>query len=184
MMETMRRGLNGTIRTDHVPNMGFLGRWGTYACPQCLPSDIVPIRSWTRTLRRPGIRHRHLPYHTMPLLINGHAAAVLAVHPYHVMRHAAVLTILFADVGDAGTMSHHAMRHAAILPVLFAAAGAAMTSLLSTPHYFIVVVQFVGMGRHVQCESARDGSVVGIWGLCRLHVCVCACVCVCGGGTL
>ena len=37
-----------------------------YACPQCLPSDIVPIRSWTRTLRRPGIRHRHLPCHAMP----------------------------------------------------------------------------------------------------------------------
>ena len=34
--------------------------------PQCLPSDIVPIRSWTRTLRPPGIRHRHLPYHTIP----------------------------------------------------------------------------------------------------------------------
>ena len=47
-------------------NIGFLGRWGTYACPQCLPSDIVPIRSWTRTLRPPGIRHRHLPYHTIP----------------------------------------------------------------------------------------------------------------------
>ena len=26
----------------------------------------VPIRSWTRTLRLPGIRHRHLPYHTIP----------------------------------------------------------------------------------------------------------------------
>ena len=38
------------------------------SCPQCLPSDIVPIRSWTRTLRRPGIRHRHLPYHAMPAL--------------------------------------------------------------------------------------------------------------------
>ena len=53
---------------SHAPmrNIGFFGRWGTYACPQCLPSDIVPIRSWTRTLRRPGIRHRHLPYHTIP----------------------------------------------------------------------------------------------------------------------
>ena len=53
---------------SHGPmrNIGFLGRWGTYACPQCLPSDIVPIRSWTRTLRPPGIRHRHLPYHTIP----------------------------------------------------------------------------------------------------------------------
>ena len=53
---------------SHGPmrNIGFLGRWGMYACPQCLPSDTVPIRSWTRTLRPPGIRHRHLPYHTMP----------------------------------------------------------------------------------------------------------------------
>ena len=69
---------------SHGPmrNIGFLGRWGTYVCPQCLPSeivpirrwtrtlwrpgDIVPIRSWTRTLRPPGIRHRHLPYHTIP----------------------------------------------------------------------------------------------------------------------
>ena len=48
-------------------NIGFLGRWGTYACPQCLPSDIVPIRSWTWTLQPPGIRHRHLPNHTIPL---------------------------------------------------------------------------------------------------------------------
>ena len=42
---------------------------GTYACPQCLPSDIVPIRSWTRTLRWPGIRHRiyhTIPYHAIP----------------------------------------------------------------------------------------------------------------------
>ena len=54
-----------------------------YACPQCLPSDTVPIRSWTRTLRLPGIRHRHLPwygmvwygmvwpYHTMPRISRG-----------------------------------------------------------------------------------------------------------------
>ena len=35
-------------------NVGFLGRWGMHACPQCLPSDTVPVRSWTRTLRRPG----------------------------------------------------------------------------------------------------------------------------------
>ena len=55
---------------SHGPmrNIGFLGRWGTYACPQCLPSDIVPIRSWTRTLRPPGIRHRHLPCHTIHTL--------------------------------------------------------------------------------------------------------------------
>ena len=26
---------------DYIPNIGFLGRWGTYACPQCLPSDMV-----------------------------------------------------------------------------------------------------------------------------------------------
>ena len=56
---------------SHATNIGFLGRWGTYACPQCLSSDIVPIRSWTRTLRPPGIRRRHLPCHTMPSL---HAA--------------------------------------------------------------------------------------------------------------
>ena len=30
-----------------------------------LPSDIVPVRSWTRTLRPPGIRHRHLPCHAI-----------------------------------------------------------------------------------------------------------------------
>ena len=58
---------------SHGPmrNIGVFGggaRGHTYACPQCLPSDIVPIRSWTRTLRRPGIRHRHLPYHTMSAL--------------------------------------------------------------------------------------------------------------------
>ena len=55
---------------DYATNIGFLGRWGTYACPQCLPSGTVPIRSWTRTLRRPGIRHRHhstIPYHTIPV---------------------------------------------------------------------------------------------------------------------
>jgi hypothetical protein len=50
---------------DHV-NAGFLGRWGTHACPQLLPSDIVPIRSWTWTLPPSGIRHRHLPCHAMP----------------------------------------------------------------------------------------------------------------------
>ena len=60
---------SGQPSTPHDPmrTIGFLGRWGTYACPHCLPSDIVPIRSWTwRTLRLPAIRHRHLPYHTMP----------------------------------------------------------------------------------------------------------------------
>ena len=35
--------------------MGFLGRWGTCACPQCLPNGTVPIRSWTRTFRLPAI---------------------------------------------------------------------------------------------------------------------------------
>ena len=52
---------------DYI-NIGYLGRWGTHACPQCLPSDTVLIRSWTRTLRPPGIRHRHLPYHTIPYI--------------------------------------------------------------------------------------------------------------------
>ena len=44
-----------------------------YACQQCLPTDIVPIRSWTRTLRPPGIRqlsvtdiYHTIPYHTIP----------------------------------------------------------------------------------------------------------------------
>ena len=32
----------------------------------CLLSDIAPIRSWTWTLRPPDVRHRHLPYHTIP----------------------------------------------------------------------------------------------------------------------
>ena len=32
--------------------------------------DTVPIRSWTRTPRRPGIRHRHLPCHAMPFSSN------------------------------------------------------------------------------------------------------------------
>ena len=50
---------------DYI-TIGFLGRWGTYACPQCLPSGTVPIRSWTWTLWPPGIHHRHLPYHTIP----------------------------------------------------------------------------------------------------------------------
>ena len=53
-------------RAPDYTNIGFLGRWGTYARPQCLPSDTVPIRSWTRTLRPPGIRRRHLPYDTIP----------------------------------------------------------------------------------------------------------------------
>ena len=33
--------------------------------PQCLPSDAVPIRSRTWTLRSPAILHRPLPYHTI-----------------------------------------------------------------------------------------------------------------------
>ena len=57
--------------------IGFLGRWGTYACPQCLPGDSVPIRSWTRTLWPPGIRHRHLPYHTIPSLAVNYVALLL-----------------------------------------------------------------------------------------------------------
>ena len=52
---------------SHGPmrNVGVFGRWGTYACPQCLPSDTVPIRSWTWTLRPPVIRHRHLVWYGM-----------------------------------------------------------------------------------------------------------------------
>ena len=68
---------------SHGPmrNMWFPGRWGTYACPQCLPSDTVPIRSWTRTLRPPDIRHRHLPHHghTMPC----HTIPYHDTIPYH-----------------------------------------------------------------------------------------------------
>ena len=62
---------------DYI-NIGFLERWGTYACPQCLPSDIVPMRSWTRTLRPPGIRHRHLPYHHTPMKYLQHPATPCA----------------------------------------------------------------------------------------------------------
>ena len=40
-----------------------LGKWGTHACPQCLPTDTVPIRSRTWTLRPPAVLHRLLPYH-------------------------------------------------------------------------------------------------------------------------
>ena len=38
----------------------------TYACPQCLPSDTVPIQSRTWTLQQLAILHRLLPYHTIP----------------------------------------------------------------------------------------------------------------------
>ena len=31
-----------------------------------MPCPVEPIRSWTQTLRPPGIRHRHLPCHAMP----------------------------------------------------------------------------------------------------------------------
>ena len=57
-------------------------------CPQCLPSDIVPIRSWTRTLRPPGIRHRHLPYHTIPyhtMLVASGAPSHTSTIPWHSM---------------------------------------------------------------------------------------------------
>ena len=60
--------------TDHVlatllprspcPDAVFSGGGArTHACPQCLPSDTVPVRSGTWTLRRPAILHRHLPSH-------------------------------------------------------------------------------------------------------------------------
>ena len=71
---------------SHAPmrNIGFLGRWGTHACPQCLPSDTVPIRSWTwtlTTLRPSDIRHRHLPCHAMPSFTFSSYCFVLAVGP-------------------------------------------------------------------------------------------------------
>ena len=103
----------GTV-LSHGPmrNIGFLGRWGTHACPQCLPSGTVPIRSWTRTLRRPGIRHRHLPYHTMPYQVfagifrcagprstdnSGHARAVDTANATGSFRPAAPLARGAAD---------------------------------------------------------------------------------------
>ena len=75
-----------------VSNTGFLGGWGTYACPQCLPSDTVPVRSWTWTLRPPDVRHRHLPCHaigtfhmrTQPLTDTG-APSQTSTMPYHTM---------------------------------------------------------------------------------------------------
>ena len=73
---------------DYVTKIGFLGRWGTYACPQCLPRDIVPIRSWTRTLRPPGIRHRHPPYHTIPYqaTVHHHTSSVHRSSVHHFVQ--------------------------------------------------------------------------------------------------
>ena len=54
------------MRTRHM-RVGFLGRWGMYACPQCLPSDMFLSEAGPgRFGGTPGIRHRHLPCHTMP----------------------------------------------------------------------------------------------------------------------
>ena len=46
-------------------------------------SDIVPIRSWTRTLRRPGIRHRHL-HHTIPYHLPYHTIHTAIAKETHV----------------------------------------------------------------------------------------------------
>ena len=50
-----------------------------YACPQCLPRDIVPIRSWTWTwtLRPPGIRSQTstIPYHHSQYIVPVSVAA-------------------------------------------------------------------------------------------------------------
>ena len=91
---------------DHI-NIGFLGRWGTYACPQCLPSDIVPIRSWTWTLRPPDIRHRHLPCHAIPYharpYAHGHWCTFTDLYhtmPYHTIPyHTAVFFFGLLAVG-------------------------------------------------------------------------------------
>ena len=86
--------------SHHLPRIGFLGRWGTYARPQCLPSDTVPIRSWTRTLRPPVIPHRHLPYHTtIPCM-----AATVEPMACHVFLHI-VLATGIASCSDAGRTS-------------------------------------------------------------------------------
>ena len=109
----------------------LLGRWGTYACAQCLPSGIVPIRSWTRTLRPPGIRPRHLPYHTIPYLsanpftILGYAPpAHCNFHPFlsqyeythtHSHTHTEKTT---TEVDDAATRHHTCILKLFYLPVL------------------------------------------------------------------
>ena len=56
---------------SHGPmrNIGFLGRWGTYACPQCLPSGTV---AGARVLpaRRFGGQVSVIDiYHTIPYLV-------------------------------------------------------------------------------------------------------------------
>ena len=43
--------------------------------------SVVPIRSWTRTLRPPGIRHRHLPCHAMPCQFSPRSS-VLTQNPF------------------------------------------------------------------------------------------------------
>ena len=63
-------------------------------------SDIVPIRSWTRTLRLPGIRHRHLPCHAMPC--HAMLCVCLPCHPPH-HAHAtpchAMVTLSLSEAG-------------------------------------------------------------------------------------
>ena len=45
---------------------------------QCSPIYVlVPIRSWTWTLRLPVNRHKHLPYHTMGVLPSTQPVATL-----------------------------------------------------------------------------------------------------------
>ena len=58
------------LKQTHVSLTRFNGRWGTYACPQCLPRTLSLSEERTWTLRPPAILHRPLPYHTIPYYTN------------------------------------------------------------------------------------------------------------------
>ena len=68
-----------------VTLIGFLGRWGThcreYACPQCLPSDTVSIRSRTWTFRPPAILYPPPLSLSLSLALSLALALVLAPPP-------------------------------------------------------------------------------------------------------
>ena len=131
---------------DYITNIGFLGRWGTYACPQCLPSDIVPIRSWTRTLRPPGIRHRHLPYHAIPCTYHairedpaahGHWCAFTDLYhtiPYHTM-HVNMNGAILLDLATSLTY-HYPLRciYASAPPRWGLSVSVAQAMMRLTPH--------------------------------------------------
>ena len=73
-----------------------------YVCPQCLPSDIVPIRSWTRTLRPLGTypsQTSTIPYHTT-LVDAEHRQQqqpmwLAHAHSEHCTKRASHITIVF-----------------------------------------------------------------------------------------